>query len=88
MAGVENQSYDRLLARHLEAHQRLFRRVGMTLPASEASLRPTDQRLRNYDPRRDPQLMALMFQYGRICCLAAAARAASPRTSRASGTKT
>ena len=33
MAGAENQSYDRLLARHLEAHQRLFRRVRLDLPA-------------------------------------------------------
>jgi len=69
MAWVENRTYDRLLTRHVEAHQRLFRRVSLTLPATEASLRPTDERLRTYDPKQDPQLMALVFQYGRYLLL-------------------
>lgn len=63
--GVSNRTYDRLLDRHLEAHQKLFQRVRLTLPATAASLQPTDQRLRTYYPQKDPQLMALMFQYGR-----------------------
>ena len=37
----------------------------LSLPETAASLRPTDVRLREYDPRNDPQLAALMFQYGR-----------------------
>ena len=65
MSSVEDRIYDRLLERHLEGHQKLFQRVSLTLPATEASLRPTDERLRTYDPQKDPQLMALMFQYGR-----------------------
>lgn len=69
MAWVENRTYDRLLTRHVEAHQRLFQRVTLNLPATAASLRPTDERLRTYDPKQDPQLMALMFQYGRYLLL-------------------
>ncbi|MCX7046920.1 MAG: glycoside hydrolase N-terminal domain-containing protein [Candidatus Sumerlaeota bacterium] len=65
MACAENRPYDQLLTRHMEAHQRLFRRVSLSLPATEASIQPTDARLRTYDPQKDPQLMALMFQYGR-----------------------
>ncbi|MGA2502419.1 MAG: hypothetical protein ABSH20_32155 [Tepidisphaeraceae bacterium] len=43
----------------------MFRRVSLSLPATETSTRPTDERLRTYDPQKDPQVMALMFQYGR-----------------------
>jgi len=65
MDSVADRTYDRLLARHIAGHQKLFQRVSLTLPATKASLQPTDQRLRTYDPQKDPQLMALLFQYGR-----------------------
>ena len=69
MAWVDNRTLDRLITRHLQSHQDLFNLVQITLPASEASTRPTDERLRTYDPVKDPQLMALMFQYGRYLLL-------------------
>jgi alpha-L-fucosidase 2 len=69
MAWVDNRTLDRLLTRHLESHKEIFGRVNMSLPATEASTRPTDERLRTYDPEKDPQLMALMFQYGRYLLL-------------------
>ncbi len=69
MEAVENRTYDRLHTRHVEAHQKMFQRVSLTLPGTDASLRPTDERLRTYDPATDPQLMALMFQYGRYLLL-------------------
>ena len=69
MDWVDNRTMDRLLTRHLQSHQDLFDLVQISLPASEASTRPTDERLRTYDPVKDPQLMALMFQYGRYLLL-------------------
>ena len=69
MAWVDNRTLDRLLTRHLASHKDVFGRVSMSLPATEASTRPTDERLRTYDPEKDPQLMALMFQYGRYLLL-------------------
>jgi len=65
MEWVQSRTFDRLVTRHIEAHQRYFRRVSLDLPRTAASLRPTDERLRTYDPQKDPQLMSLMFQYGR-----------------------
>ena len=62
---VEGKTFDRLRADHVAEHRRLFHRAGLSLPAAEASVRPTDERLHGYDPQKDPQLMALMFQYGR-----------------------
>ena len=62
---VAEKTYDRLIGRHLESYQKFFGRVSLSLPATEASTQPTDKRLRTYDPQKDPQLMALLFQYGR-----------------------
>ncbi len=62
---AEGKAFDRLRADHIAEHQRLFRRVRLSLPETAASSRPTDLRLREHDPRSDPQLAALMFQYGR-----------------------
>ena len=65
LACVEGRTFERLLGRHIEAHQQYFRRVSLDLPGTAASLRPTDERRRSYDPQKDPQFMTLMFQYGR-----------------------
>jgi len=62
---VEGKTWDRLRADHITEHQRLFRRVQFNLAATDASARPTNERIRNYDPQQDPALAALMFQYGR-----------------------
>ena len=77
------KSYAELRAAHVAEHQRLFRRVQLDLGGPRSvvaaptdatervppSARPTDERLRNYSPEKDPQLMALMFQYGRYLLL-------------------
>jgi alpha-L-fucosidase 2 len=62
---VAGKTFAQLRAAHVVEHQRLFRRVALALPATAASERPTDERVRNYDPQADPELMALLFQYGR-----------------------
>ena len=60
------KSYEELRAAHTAEHQRLFRRVHLELGGPRSVVaKPTDERLRSYDPGKDPQLMALMFQYGR-----------------------
>jgi alpha-L-fucosidase 2 len=66
---VEGKSYEQILADHLAEHQRLFGRVSLNLPETAASSRPTDVRIRKFDPHKDPQLAALMFQYGRYLLL-------------------
>jgi len=62
---VEGKAWDRLRTDHLTEHQRLFRRVQLKLDATEASARPTNERLEKHDPQQDPALAALLFQYGR-----------------------
>jgi alpha-L-fucosidase 2 len=56
---------------HIAEHQRLFSRVKLDLGNTEASKRPTDERIKNFTAANDPQLAALYFQFGRyllICC--------------------
>ncbi len=53
---------------HLADYQPLFQRVRLDL--GKPSLLPTDVRLANYPTDRDPNLVALVFQYGRYLLIA------------------
>jgi len=56
--------FETLRSRHIEDHQRLFRRVSLDLGRQDLS-RPTDRRLAEFPRSADPALLALYFQYGR-----------------------
>ncbi|CAH1222117.1 hypothetical protein PAECIP111892_05107 [Paenibacillus auburnensis] len=59
-------TYEELQQRHTADHQALFRRVDLDLGGWEAAECPTDERLAAYKAgQEDPQLEALLFQYGR-----------------------
>lgn len=67
-----SKEYAELKQRHLEDHQSLFHRVELTLAsaASRGEL-PTDERLAQYrEGQTDPELEALLFQYGRYLMIA------------------
>lgn len=51
--------------KHLADHQSLFRRVQLDLGRTEQARRPTDERIAGFAEGQDPQLAALVFQYGR-----------------------
>lgn len=59
------QSYDALLATHCAEYGALFKRVSLDLGESEAAALPTDQRIAAWNHHSDPQLVTLLFQYGR-----------------------
>ncbi len=63
-------SADALLAAHQADHRALFRRVALDLGTSPAAALPTDQRLRAADKSADPELAALVFQFGRYLLIA------------------
>jgi alpha-L-fucosidase 2 len=66
-----------LRARHVEDHQRLFRRVSLTLGPSSSS-KPTDQRLKEFAATPDPSLLALYFQYGRYLLISSSRPGSQP----------
>ena len=66
-----------LRARHVEDHQRLFRRVSLALGPSNNS-KPTDQRLKEFAASPDPSLLALYFQYGRYLLISSSRPGSQP----------
>ena len=65
LEAAAEKPYENLRADHVADYQRLFRRVTLDLGRSEAMNRPTDERIKSFADGRDPQLAALMFQFGR-----------------------
>lgn len=60
------QSYDALLARHIEDHTSVFNRVSLDLGENVQASLPTNRRLEAVKTGgEDPSLIALYFQYGR-----------------------
>ena len=60
------RSYGEVREAHVEDYQALFRRVALALPPGPAADKPTDVRLAAWKQgQADPQLAALLFQYGR-----------------------
>lgn len=52
------------------SHRQLFQRVRLDLGKTEAALEPTDVRIERFASRPDPQLVTLLFQYGRYLLIA------------------
>ena len=65
IALAQKQSLEKIRAAHVAAHQKLFRRVQLTLDTDEALNLPTDTRIKNFHNGNDPQLAALYFQFAR-----------------------
>ncbi len=63
---------------HVAAHQKLFRRVAMTLPSTADSYLPTDERLKKYTGANDPSLAALVFQFGRYLLISSSRPGTQP----------
>ncbi|MCL6476506.1 MAG: glycoside hydrolase N-terminal domain-containing protein [Firmicutes bacterium] len=71
MRDAARKDYRLLKDAHLDAHQRLFYRVGLSLGGEEASRLPTDERLERVKRGEpDPHLVALYFQFGRYLLIA------------------
>ena len=69
--------FNDLRKRHIEDHQKLFRRVSLNLGSQDA-LQPTDQRLKNFTSNPDPSLLALYFQYGRYLLIGSSRPGSQP----------
>lgn len=71
---------EELRTRHIEDHQKLFRRVDLDLGQKSSSEHlPTDERLDAYRAGgSDPGLEALMFQYGRYLLMASSRPGTQP----------
>ncbi len=74
-------SHAQLRAAHVADYQALFDRVALDIgPAGDEEPPPTDERLRNFHCADDPQLAALLFQYGRYLLIASSRPGSQPAT--------
>ena len=65
IAAAGAKSYQALLDAHLADHRGMFRRMSLDLgPATTLDL-PTDERIRRFRTSSDPQMAALVWQFGR-----------------------
>lgn len=72
------QDYAALRAAHVADHQALFSRVTLDLGTSPAAALPTDERLAAEDKSADPQLVELLFQFGRYLLIASSRPGSQP----------
>lgn len=72
------KNFDALLQAHVADHQALFRRVSIDLGQTDAATLPTDQRIQNFSSGNDPDLAALVFQYGRYLLIASSRPGGQP----------
>lgn len=78
MKAVAGLDFEGLKQAHVQEHQRLFRRASVTLPATENSRLPTDERLKAFDGSNDPALAALLFQFGRYLLISSSRPGGQP----------
>ena len=72
------KNFDKLLAAHIEAHQRLFRRVSLDVGSSDSMKLPTDERIKNFGKGNDSQFAALYFQFGRYLLISSSRPGGQP----------
>jgi alpha-L-fucosidase 2 len=70
--------YARLRSAHVQAHQKLFRRLSLRIGSGAADPRPTNQRIAVAEQQPDPGLAALYVQYGRYLLLSSSRPGSQP----------
>ncbi len=75
---LEKRAFEAVRRRHCQDHRQLYRRVSFDLGASDTSGLPTDERIARATEGDDPQLAALLFQYGRYLLIASSRPGCQP----------
>jgi len=78
IAAVRRKSYEAVKQASIGDHQKLFRRVSLDLGASDAAALTTVERVQRFAAHNDPQLVALLFQYGRYLLIASSREGSQP----------
>ena len=78
LAEMTGLPYEDLRRESAGSHAELFRRVELDLGRTEAAAEPTDERIVRFADRADPQLVTLLFQYGRYLLIASSRGTGQP----------
>ncbi len=80
LKSTAGKSWNEMRQGHTADHGALFRRVGLDLGGTAAAQLPTDERIAGFAQGNDPQLAALVFQYGRYLLVASSRAKGQPAT--------
>ncbi|MFV0418504.1 MAG: glycosyl hydrolase family 95 catalytic domain-containing protein [Dysgonomonas sp.] len=75
-----SKSYGDILTKHIEYYQKQFNRVSLNLGDSKASEEETHIRIRNFKDDNDPELVPLLFQFGRYLLISSSQPGGQPAT--------
>jgi alpha-L-fucosidase 2 len=75
-----SKSFAMMLPAHVAAYQKYFNRVKLDLGTTDASTLPTDERLKNFNSKPDPQFVSIYFQYGRYLLISSSQAGGQPAT--------
>ncbi len=75
---LKSKSYKDLKSEHVRDYQKLFNRVKLDLGSSQFSKKPTDERLKSFRQNEDPNLVALLYQYGRYLLISSSRPGTQP----------
>ncbi len=78
LAKLNGKSFEDLKSEHIRDYQRLFKRVKIDLGVSQDSNRPTNERLDSFNQNEDPNLVALLYQYGRYLLISSSREGSQP----------
>lgn len=80
LKAVYSKSFEEICSAHVSDYQMLYNRVELELGHSKASELPTDVRLYQFQglQKDDPELYALLFQYGRYLLISSSRRGTQP----------
>lgn len=78
LSAVDGKSFEELRKSAIEDHRRLYERVDLTLPTTENSFLPLDQRKEKIQNEPDPSLAALVYNFGRYVLISSSRPGTQP----------
>lgn len=75
---IKDLQYEKARKTHIADYQKLYNRTSIDLGISELSARPTNERLMSYSKDKDPNLVALLYQYGRYLLISSSRPGTQP----------
>lgn len=78
MQAVEAKAFEQLARTHTQDYQALFNRVKLDLISEDTLDLPTDERIERYQTVQDPDLVELLFQYGRYLLISSSRPGSQP----------
>jgi alpha-L-fucosidase 2 len=78
LSAVQDKTYQEMRTSHTADFSQYMQRVRLSFSSSEMGSLPTDERIRRFQEGRDPNLIALFFQFGRYLMISSSRPGTQP----------